>query len=68
MLISRSTSGAYWLLLFVFMEETRGPILLLRQARFLRKESGDNRYRARIEDVSLPFPFPCHNTLNATPI
>jgi len=32
------------------MDETRGTILLTRHARQLRKESGDKRYRARIED------------------
>ncbi|KAF9517811.1 hypothetical protein BS47DRAFT_1371243 [Hydnum rufescens UP504] len=49
------TSGVYWLILFFLMEETRGPVLLVRQAKRLRKESGDNRYRTRIEDASLPF-------------
>ena len=46
------------------MEETRGHILLIRQARLLRKESGDNRYRARIEDVSYIVLFPFSNNLN----
>ncbi|KAF9517781.1 hypothetical protein BS47DRAFT_1290479 [Hydnum rufescens UP504] len=45
-----STSGAYWLVLYFFMEETRGSVLLIRQVHLLRKESGDNRYRPRIED------------------
>lgn len=66
--IPRSTSGAYWIVLFFFMDETRGPVLLVRQARLLRKESGDNRYRARIEDVSPPFNFTCYYNLNVVPI
>lgn len=32
------------------MRETRSGVLLTRLARKLRKETGDNRYRARIED------------------
>ena len=34
----------------VGMRETRSSVLLTRLARKLRKETGDNRYRARIED------------------
>ena len=34
----------------VGMKETRSSVLLTRLARKLRKETGDNRYRARIED------------------
>jgi hypothetical protein len=32
------------------MRETRSSILLTRLARKIRKETGDSRYRARIED------------------
>lgn len=32
------------------MKETRSSVLLMRLARKLRKETGDDRYRARIED------------------
>ena len=35
------------------MEETRSSILLMRLARTLRKETGNKRYRARIEDERL---------------
>jgi hypothetical protein len=63
-LISPSTSGVYWLVLFFFMEETRGTVLLIRQATLLRKEFGDHRHRARIEDASWTVPFPQYNVLN----
>ncbi|KAF9517815.1 hypothetical protein BS47DRAFT_1371244 [Hydnum rufescens UP504] len=55
------TSGVYWLVLFFLMEETRGTVLLIRQAKLLRKELGDHRYRARIEDASWSLPFPQYN-------
>ncbi|KAJ7065360.1 MFS polyamine transporter [Mycena amicta] len=42
--------GAYSLLVPLIMRETRSSILLTRLAKRLRKETGDNRYRARIED------------------
>ncbi len=32
------------------MKETRSSILLTRLAKKIRKETGDNRYRARVED------------------
>lgn len=32
------------------MKETRSGVLLTRLARKIRKETGDKRYRARIED------------------
>ena len=34
----------------IFMKETRSSVLLTRLAKKMRKETGDNRYRARIED------------------
>ncbi|EDR05708.1 MFS polyamine transporter [Laccaria bicolor S238N-H82] len=42
--------GFYLLLLPLFMRETRSAVLLTRIARKLRKETGDPRYRARVED------------------
>ncbi|KAF7317701.1 Drug transporter [Mycena kentingensis (nom. inval.)] len=42
--------GAYSILVPIIMRETRSSILLTRLAKKLRKETGDNRYRARIED------------------
>lgn len=32
------------------MKETRSAVLLTRMAKNLRKETGDHRYRARVED------------------
>ena len=34
----------------IFMKETRSAVLLTRLAKKLRKETGDARYRARVED------------------
>lgn len=39
-----------WVLVIVFMKETRSTILLIRLAKKMRKETGDMRYRARAED------------------
>ncbi|KAG6910048.1 hypothetical protein DXG01_013494 [Tephrocybe rancida] len=42
--------GVYTLLLPVVMRETRSVILLMKLAKKMRKETGENRYRARVED------------------
>ncbi|KAJ7623750.1 MFS polyamine transporter [Roridomyces roridus] len=42
--------GAYSVLVPVIMRETRSSILLMRLAKKIRKETGDERYRAKIED------------------
>ncbi|KAJ7095471.1 MFS polyamine transporter [Mycena crocata] len=42
--------GVYSLVVPLVMRETRSSILLARLAKKIRKETGDNRYRARIED------------------
>ncbi|KAF8330493.1 MFS polyamine transporter [Amanita rubescens] len=42
-------TGIYFILSF-FMQETRSGVLLTRLAKKIRKETGDKRYRARIED------------------
>ncbi|KAJ7089879.1 MFS polyamine transporter [Mycena belliarum] len=42
--------GAYSLLVPLIMRETRSSILLTRLARKMRQDTGDYRYRARIED------------------
>lgn len=34
----------------LFMKETRSTVLLERLAKKMRKETGDQRYRARVED------------------
>lgn len=45
-----SVTGIYFLALVIGMRETRASVLLMRIARNLRKETGDFRYRARVED------------------
>ena len=42
-------TGGGFLLLLVFLRETRGSVLLTRKAAKLRKETGDLRYRAKAE-------------------
>ncbi|KAF9005034.1 MFS polyamine transporter [Cyathus striatus] len=42
--------GAYLVLVPFILTETRASVLLTRIAKKLRKETGDNRYRARVED------------------
>lgn len=42
-------AGVNWLLLFFFVPETYSPVLLRRKARALRKETGDERWKAPIE-------------------
>ncbi|KAF8624022.1 hypothetical protein AX17_007228 [Amanita inopinata Kibby_2008] len=39
-----------YLILTLFMKETRSGVILTRLAKNIRKETGDNRYRARVED------------------
>ena len=41
--------GIYFILVF-FIRETRAGVLLTHLAKKIRKETGDQRYRARIED------------------
>ncbi|GJJ11461.1 hypothetical protein Clacol_005694 [Clathrus columnatus] len=43
-------SGAYAIVVLLFFNETRGDVILTREAHKLRKETGDTRYRARVED------------------
>lgn len=50
LLSSNSVAGIMLLAVTFIMKETRSSVLLTRLAKKLRKESGDNRYRARIED------------------
>ncbi|KAF9461065.1 MFS polyamine transporter [Collybia nuda] len=39
-----------YIILLLFLKETRSAVLLTRIAKKKRKETGDNRYRARVED------------------
>lgn len=45
-----SVTGAYIIAILVIMKETRSGVLLTRLARKLRRETGNQRYRARVED------------------
>ncbi|KAG6809793.1 hypothetical protein H0H92_014722 [Tricholoma furcatifolium] len=42
--------GAYFITIPLVLTETRSAILLTRLAKKMRKETGNNRYRARVED------------------
>jgi multidrug resistance protein len=48
--VSASLSGVCLLAIVLFMHETRSTVLLAKLAKKIRKETGDERYRARIED------------------
>ncbi|KAH8104996.1 MFS general substrate transporter [Phellopilus nigrolimitatus] len=48
--VSVIIDGAFFIVMVITMKETRSSVLLTRSARRLREESGDLRYRARIED------------------
>ncbi|KAL9937523.1 hypothetical protein V8E36_003932 [Tilletia maclaganii] len=48
--ISAAASGAFFLLLATTLSESRGGVLLARRAAQLRKDTGDQRYRARSEE------------------
>ncbi|KAF5384638.1 hypothetical protein D9757_007464 [Collybiopsis confluens] len=47
--IEMIVTALYLILLPVIMTETRSSIILIRIARKMRKETGNNRYRARVE-------------------
>lgn len=42
-------NGAAFIMLFVFLRENRGSVILSRRAKKLRKETGDQRYRSASE-------------------
>ncbi|KAF8993763.1 MFS polyamine transporter [Cyathus striatus] len=43
-------TGLYLVLLVAFLRETRASVILTHIAKNIRKETGDSRYRARVED------------------
>ncbi|EPT01012.1 hypothetical protein FOMPIDRAFT_1121546 [Fomitopsis schrenkii] len=45
-------AGIFVICVQVFMKETRASVLLVRIAKKMRKETGNHRYRARVEDES----------------
>ena len=60
-------TGIMTVAMTLFMDETRSAVLLMRMAKKMRKKTGDQRYRARVEDeraslqtliiISLTRPF-----------
>ena len=56
-------TGAGFLVLVIFLKETRGSVILTRRAARLRKETGDNRYRARAEAERASIPILIKNSL-----
>jgi len=46
---SSSVSGVYFVSVLLLMTETRSTVILTRMARKVRKDTGDDRYRARAE-------------------
>lgn len=42
-------SGIYWFMIYAFVPETYAPVVLRRKAIQLRKETGDERWKAPIE-------------------
>lgn len=47
---SFSVSGLYFISVLLFMTETRSAVILTRMARQMRKDTGNDRYRARVEE------------------
>ncbi|KAN0063724.1 hypothetical protein ACQY0O_003774 [Thecaphora frezii] len=56
-------TGAGFLLIALFLKETRGSIILTRRARQLRKTTGDQRYRAKAEEERASVPILIKNSL-----
>ncbi|KAK0534759.1 hypothetical protein OC842_002541 [Tilletia horrida] len=48
--ISAAQAGAFFVAFALTIEESRGSVILTRRAAKLRKETGDQRYRARAEE------------------
>ena len=49
-------SAVQWTLLYFLVPETYHPVLLRNEARRLRKETGDNRWHAPIENMDRTIP------------
>lgn len=52
-----------FIILCIFLKETRGSVILTRRAIRLRKETGDNRYQARAEAERATIPILIKNSL-----
>lgn len=56
-------TGAGFIVLLLFLKETRGSVLLSRKAAKLRKETGDSRYQARADAERASIPILIKNSL-----
>jgi MFS family permease len=56
-------SGICLVAIFFTLPETYGPVILLRKAQRIRKETGDKRYYAPVEAVKLPIGPRLYNIL-----
>ncbi|UZJ54056.1 hypothetical protein CBS101457_003376 [Exobasidium rhododendri] len=56
-------TGAGFIVLVLLLKETRGSVLLTRKAARLRKETGDQRYRAKAEQERASIPILIKNSL-----
>jgi MFS family permease len=56
-------TGAGFIVLAIFLKETRGSVLLTRKAARLRRETGDQRYRAKAEEERASIPILIKNSL-----
>ncbi len=56
-------SGACLVLVVLFLPETFAPIILLKKAKRIRKETGDNRYKAPIELIEINWNDRLNKTL-----
>jgi MFS family permease len=57
-------TGAGFIVLLLFLKETRGSVLLTRKAARLRKETGDERYRAKAEEERASIGILIKNSLS----
>lgn len=51
--VFHSITGLYLCILPFILKETRSTIILTRMAKKLRKDTGDARFRARVEDANI---------------
>lgn len=62
--IQAAYTGAAFIIILFFLKETRGGVVLTRRAVRLRKETGDQRYRARAEAERASIPILIKNSLS----
>lgn len=62
--IQAAYTGAAFIAICAFLKETRGSVVLTRRAVKLRKETGDQRYRAKAEAERASIPILIKNSLS----